>query len=239
MSDLLTSLGWLFPVSVFVTSFLASPHCVGMCGPLVLFMGSDRKKLVGYHLGRGLSYFSIGAGAGALGGTALKISTHPLVSFLFIIAFASMLTVVGWKTFTGRSLHFSVVGKLSKISGIFWKKSVSTNKPHFAAAALSGLFSIFLPCGHLYTFALGAAATGGALQGGLMMTAFWLGTLPALGFGLHYLRSRLNYLGPKAHKLFALILIATGLLSLGNFTSHLVSHYPLAPKEDPRSLRCH
>jgi sulfite exporter TauE/SafE len=42
------------------------------------------------------------------------------------------------------------------------------------------VFTPLLPCGWLYAFVLTAAGTGGVLSGLSVMTAFWLGTVPAL-----------------------------------------------------------
>jgi uncharacterized protein len=45
---------------------------------------------------------------------------------------------------------------------------------------VTGLLTALLPCGWLYLFALLAAGTGSAVIGALVMTAFWLGSVPAL-----------------------------------------------------------
>jgi sulfite exporter TauE/SafE len=50
-----------------------------------------------------------------------------------------------------------------------------------SGAAFSwGLISTWLPCGWLYVFAIAAAGAGGVAWGMLLMTAFWVGTLPLL-----------------------------------------------------------
>jgi sulfite exporter TauE/SafE len=52
--------------------------------------------------------------------------------------------------------------------------------PRSLHAAAIGLLSGFLPCGWLYLFVLAAAGTENARQGGSVMLAFWIGTLPIL-----------------------------------------------------------
>src|SRR5690606_10362020 len=52
--------------------------------------------------------------------------------------------------------------------------------PPAARATALGLLSALLPCGWLYAFVLGAAATGSALAGALVLLTFWSGTVPIL-----------------------------------------------------------
>jgi hypothetical protein len=52
--------------------------------------------------------------------------------------------------------------------------------PGLSRAFAIGLVTTWLPCGWLYLFVLVAAATASPLTAVLVMTAFWLGTLPAL-----------------------------------------------------------
>ena len=82
------------------------------------------------------------------------------------------------------------------------------------ACVTIGLLTTLLPCGWLYSFAITAAGTGSAWKGMLAMTAFWLGTLPALvlvGAGVK------RILGPMGRRLPALTcvaLVAAGLYTL-------------------------
>jgi len=55
-----------------------------------------------------------------------------------------------------------------------------TRLPGLSRAFAIGLVTTWLPCGWLYLFVLVAAATASPLTAVLVMTAFWLGTLPAL-----------------------------------------------------------
>jgi len=43
-----------------------------------------------------------------------------------------------------------------------------------------GVLSVLLPCGWLYAFVAVAAGTGSPFVGAAVMTAFWIGTVPAL-----------------------------------------------------------
>jgi hypothetical protein len=54
------------------------------------------------------------------------------------------------------------------------------NLPAGLRGLVVGLLTALLPCGWLYLFALLAASCGSAVQGALLMLAFWLGSVPAL-----------------------------------------------------------
>jgi sulfite exporter TauE/SafE len=82
-------------------------------------------------------------------------------------------------------------------------------------AGALGLLTTLLPCGWLYAFVVTAAGTGHPARGALVMTAFWLGTLPVMiGVGLGAQRM----FGPLRRRLpvvSAAALVVIGLLSIG------------------------
>jgi sulfite exporter TauE/SafE len=64
-----------------------------------------------------------------------------------------------------------------------------------AAAVPVGLVMGLLPCGFLYAIALAAAGRGSVVEGGLIMLAFGLGTLPAMllfGSAVHWLSATMR-----------------------------------------------
>jgi sulfite exporter TauE/SafE len=52
--------------------------------------------------------------------------------------------------------------------------------PGYQRGIAIGLVTGLLPCGWLYAFVVSAAGTGSIVSGALLMTAFWLGSVPAL-----------------------------------------------------------
>ncbi len=116
----------------------------------------------------------------------------------------------------GKSGHFRIPGNalIQKV----WLQMWSAPLPKQFLIFASGLFTVFLPCGHLYGFVLGAAAAGSATRGGLFMFVFWLSTVPALGFGTRFLQL---WLGHRSKRLAGAILIVAGIYSLATFASHL------------------
>ena len=80
-------------------------------------------------------------------------------------------------------------------------------------AGLIGLLTPLLPCGWLYAFVFAAAGTGTILGGGLLMAAFWLGTIPllaAIGATARLSLQKLG-LGRTLQAAMALIVLATGI----------------------------
>ncbi len=168
-------------VSVFIASIAGSLHCVGMCGGLVGLAGSSSRGpmmgQLGYHVGRGCGYLMLGAAAGAFGDLftsilrTLLIPSSPLGGGIALGVLATCLVCVyiwnvrrriGVVRIADRSLWSSWRERLAKVP-----------------VAL-GLCTAMLPCPWLYSFVLLAAAAGNTLAGVQVMTAFWLGTVPAL-----------------------------------------------------------
>jgi hypothetical protein len=215
--------------SVLIASLVGSPHCVGMCGPLVAMAMRDRDGVrggalahLGYHGGRLLSYVLLGLAAGALGGT-LNMGGSLLgfqrfaitASAIFLIAFGLHQLLKFWAP-AQRWLPKRKQGQGPGLLARWYftlSRRLGTVHPTTRSSAL-GLLSALLPCGWLYAFAAVAAGTGSAALGAFAMAAFWLGTVPLLAaFGLGIKR----LLGPLERHLpvvTALVLVATGLFVL-------------------------
>ncbi len=168
-------------------------HCAPMCGPFVLMQLAEpggglavqrvaTSALPGYQLGRLTTYLALGAAFGGLGGTAIEaVHWRPLAGALLALAALSFLgQALKSSGLSPASLPFAGVGAalvmplLRPIERLFRMRRL-----HLSGYAL-GLMLGFLPCGLLYTALLAAAATGGAVAGGLAMAAFAIGTMPAL-----------------------------------------------------------
>lgn len=224
MSDLfldvgfLSSLKWLVPVSVLGASLVGSPHCLAMCGPLALnFAREGRRGMMAYQIGRATSYTLAGSVAGALGGVGLGIHAPPWLSLLTLLMIALALIVSGTRAFTNRAWHLP----MPEIPRRFFQRILRGRFTPARSAYLGGMLTVFLPCGHLYGFLAGAMTTGSALGGAIFMVTFWLGTVPALGFGMGGL-GKLLQPGFKRHPRWAgTLLILAGLISLMAFAANL------------------
>ena len=163
-----------------------------------------------YHLGRGLTYTLVGIAAGALGQMldwggdivgiqllAARIVGGLMVAFgLISLTRLSLPTVRRWLE-SKRSLPSSSDQQAIQIHTRS-EQSYAPPKPDRITAVILrirpwvlglpvplraltvGLLTALLPCGWLYIFALLAAGTGSMLLGGLVMSAFWLGSVPLL-----------------------------------------------------------
>lgn len=163
-------------------------HCAAMCGPVVATVGlvaaprlGTRRALGGqllYHAGRVTTYACLG---GAMGLTGSFVNTagrlaglQDAVAVLAGVAMVGMglgaAGLFGW----ARRLE---QGASARVSAAVRAVLGGSGPGRFYAL---GLVLGFLPCGLSYSAFVGAAATGGPVQGLLFALAFALGTVPAL-----------------------------------------------------------
>lgn len=166
---------------IFLIGVLTSFHCVGMCGGITLSQVASGKtfsirsfSLFQYHLGRILSYTSVGVLLGAIGGFVTPGN-----------ALWGVVTLLGG---IGMAL-FALAGIMPRWFSKFHLPEIAATRQR-AEGLLGrrswwvGIINGFVPCGPLQGMQLFALASGSALKGGLSMLLFSLGTVPLLyGFG--------------------------------------------------------
>jgi sulfite exporter TauE/SafE len=175
-------------MSAFLVGLLGGGHCIGMCGGIVgavsMHLPQHKTKapfLLAYNAGRILSYAVAGAVAGLVGASSFFLQhILPIQHFLYGIS-SLMLIALGlylagfWHGIT----YVESAGKaIWKILQPYSKRyiPVQNAKQAFILGSLWG----WLPCGLVYSVLIAAIATGNPLNGGLLMLAFGLGTLPTL-----------------------------------------------------------
>jgi len=183
---------YLLLITAFSLGFLGSPHCAGMCGGIIGVVhsvvvnevGSKKKQVVyslAFNSGRLLSYSIAGMIAATLGSSLIGLigmeSSHAAMQMIagaFMLALG--LSIAGWWSGLSRIESFGLKfwGLLQPITTRFMPVRSKTQ------ALLLGSLWGWLPCGLVYTALLLVLATGDALQGGLTMLAFGLGTLPMM-----------------------------------------------------------
>ncbi len=172
----------------FMTGFLGSAHCIGMCGGLVsaLSLTADgRNSGIGFHLlynlGRTLTYGLIGVIVGLLGSAMAMKGSFQEVSRLLLIGSDILIIFIGlgsaglFSRLNVMSLEFAA--PIRKLSQAVAKLR---NYPPLLTALPLGLLFGFLPCGFLYAMAITAAGTASASGGAITMIAFGVGTMPSL-----------------------------------------------------------
>lgn len=170
------------------TALLGSGHCLGMCGGLVAALSLSPHGREGglffqlfYHLGRIATYTLLGVLVGWLGSTLALTTTLGAVTRSLLIFSDLFVIVLGlgtagfWKKYTLGQLEFQ--GQVRLLSGSIKRLRMI---PATASALPIGLLMGLLPCGFLYAMVLTAAQSASPVQGGLIMLAFGVGTIPAL-----------------------------------------------------------
>ncbi|TWT82666.1 hypothetical protein CA13_41290 [Planctomycetes bacterium CA13] len=209
-------------MAVFVASLIGSLHCIGMCGPLALWVtggGASRATITSYHLGRLATYMIAAVAAGILG--AAVSFGGDMVGFQSAAAKVAGILLVLVGLYRLALLHPRLSGFVTPSSGPSTVASVLQKaKPLIerrganGKAFLGGLITTWLPCGWLYLFVLVAAGTGSVVTAMVVMFAFWIGTLPALTtmlVGIQSLTPKLRSALPIAT---SLLLIVTGLYTV-------------------------
>lgn len=203
-------------LTLFLLGFFGGGHCVGMCGglssafALQLPPGLNRTGLIVLlNLGRISSYVFIGLLVGAIGqiGTSLD-QTRWLQNGLYLSA--NLLLLFLGLYLAGIS---SLATRIESIGRPVWKRLNPLLNRLLPIQSVPACFGVgmlwgWLPCGLVYSASLYALGSGNALEGGLYMLAFALGTLPnLLAMGLFAAQLK-NFLQRKTVRLAAGLLVA-------------------------------
>ena len=200
---------------------VGSGHCVAMCGPLLLAVGTpDRrvafsKRLLAVgssHAGRVATYAVLGAVAGAAGGAfTLAGLGRPLaigVGGLLLVAAAGP-AIAG----RARSTRWMDVAVSAGAAARRWQA-----RHRLAGPLVAGLANGLLPCGMVYAALATALAAATPGHAALTMTAFGLGTVPALAglsLGVAHVpcawRHRWARAAPVALALVGMLMLGRGL----------------------------
>jgi sulfite exporter TauE/SafE len=181
-------------VTALATGLLGSLHCAVMCGPLVTAGCSGRRGALGpYVLGRLVSYATVGAVLGHLGHEALMRVPLATMETMAVLLVAGYAATRGLRLLCRRA---SVAGGPGSPGGTGGARLVPLRPRPGARPGGSygawlasllprsglglGLVTGVLPCGLLVSAWLLAMATGQALGGALVMTAFAMASAPGL-----------------------------------------------------------
>jgi len=210
----------------FIAGLLSGVHCLGMCGGIVaaLSFGVDtqakRKQqvlfVILYNIGRISSYTIAGLIVGALGSVITQqFASHNLHKFLqsfsAIIMILMGLYLARW---------WLILTRLERAGGFLWRFIEPYARAlipirHAYQALLVGLLWGWLPCGLVYSMLTMSLTSSNALQGGLIMLSFGLGTLPnLLLIGLFATNLQRFMQHPAVRIIAGLLVIGMGVLLL-------------------------
>jgi len=201
---------------------VSSLHCVTMCGPLIavasapLQAGSPDRQgglqtlmgwQISYQLGRGVTYITIGVILGFAG--SMLSALFPARVFGGIIQIVVAAMFIGLALFA--LLRAKTVTAPSGGSGFgrLIRKFVTSGRA--SGMFVLGLLTGFLPCGVLYAAFARSLAADSPAQGGLLMFAFWFGSIPLLVVVGLASGSLLRTFGRHANVLVAMVMLLTGL----------------------------
>lgn len=188
VQDFSTAYG--LPVSLFLAGLFGGfTHCAGMCAPFVLAQtthGSNlqrlsSKLLLPYHLGRMTTYVALAVAVNAFINMAFLFSdvkiliAAPLLMLagtIFIItAFPQTAALFPW---AARLQIAPAFGAITRLSGAFMTDPTLVKR--YALGVLLG----FMPCGLVLSALLAAASAKTIFDAAFAMSAFTIGTIPAL-----------------------------------------------------------
>lgn len=175
-------------LAALITGLLGSVHCVGMCGGIVGSLTVELKKnnnnplgfIFLYNLGRIISYMFAGILIASIGESSSNLFSQNAqqigtwLSSVFMILLG--LYIAGW---------WKLLALLETAGSHLWQYiQPFSNKllpiKSYSQAFMLGALWGWLPCGMVYAMLVFALSSQDAVQGGLIMLAFGLGTLPTL-----------------------------------------------------------
>ena len=198
---------------IFGIGLLASFHCVGMCGGLVVTVSATSKKRFAphfqYNLGRFISYTVIG---GVLGGIGAFFAINPAFQTAITLIAAGFMVLMGLSLLTNNKYLKMIRVRTPKFIAKYIFNNSENKKPK--GPFLIGLFNGFMPCGPLQAMQLYALASGSFWSGAAAMAVYALGTIPLMfGFG-SFISSISNVKIKKIMQISGIIVIILGLLML-------------------------
>lgn len=221
----------------FVVGLAGSVHCAGMCGgivsafsmaqtprafPVAVVTLEERQapsgtlRAVCYNAGRIASYATAGAIAGGLAGgarTLAGLATWQAAGYWManlVLIVLGLYLMDAWRS-------LAVVEGLGQ--GLWrkirpWTSLLLPLDSPLKLLALGALWG-WLPCGMVYSVLLGAALTGSAGSGAVVMLAFGLGTLPLLlTMGAAGAGVRTALQTPLVRRASGLLVLAFGVLGI-------------------------
>ena len=216
---------WLSIGAALIAGLLGGVHCAAMCGGVAagvavsaraqnpreawaMALRSNLGRVTGYVLA-GLIVGGVGAGLlGLLRSDLLLLGARMLVGAVLVLVGLRML-------FPGSGFNL-----LAKPGAALWQRLAPLQRRLLPANTAPRQFALgllwgWLPCGLSLTLLSAAWLSADALQGGLIMAAFGLGTLPLM-VPLTYSGARtLRWLQKRAtRRIAASLVIASGLLTL-------------------------
>lgn len=183
MSEFFANLDYTVYTLALLTGFFGSGHCAGMCGALVagFFMKTEKKSVwpyIAYHFARISMYFIVGISAALLGVALVSTGIlghiqgilQVLIGFFVIILALGIVGLSPWQ-FSMKYMPTKVLNK------IFMS---AARRGSVLGASMGGMLNGLMPCPLTFAMAINATSAPSPVEGGLMMLALGVGTLPTV-----------------------------------------------------------
>ena len=193
--------------AAFLLGLMTSPHCLGMCGGILLGNCAQNRSpalaSLAYNVGRILSYTAIGGIFGALGTVIAYAMSVKSMVFTMVGLAVILIGLNLWGLLPG-------LASLFPLQPSFCQLPTQTRKRFAGKPLVIGLLTGLMPCASLYAMWLHAVSGGSAVYGAETMLAFALGTAPLL-----FLFGALGALIPKKWNKYFLKASAVLVTSMG------------------------
>ncbi len=180
-------------ISLLLLGLSGTGHCIGMCGPLVIAFPGKAGNMGAhfcYHAGRIATYTGVGVLMGSVGLVVAKLASVAGYDSLIMVARIQLV----FSLLAGIFLLIFGLVQLGILREPVWlyivNPSILPGYRYFVRSpsrkagpllmVLTGLFMGFLPCGLSFAAFSRALAASRPLEGGLLLFAFGIGTLPGL-----------------------------------------------------------
>lgn len=215
----------------FLMGLFGSLHCALMCGPIMLGMPFQNRKMFGatihflaYQIGRILTYTLLGFLVGCVGNTIKLFSNQQSLSLtvgILLILFTLLQFMPKYVSFFV-AMQSRLITPISELMGRIFKLPFWG----FFAGMLNGI----IPCGMVYLALATAIANGNWAGGATFMFLFGLGTTPLMmlvSLGGIFLKKHFSFSSQKLIPWFTLLVGAMLILRAANLGIPYLSPAPM------------
>ncbi len=230
--------------SAFVLGLLGSFHCIGMCGPIAFMLPVDRtntykkvSQIVIYHIGRLLAYTIIGLVFGLIGKSLYIFGFQQQLTIIIGILMI-LVVVIPDKVFNKYQISKPIYSSISKLKSALGSALKRKTADTFLTI---GFLNGFLPCGLVYMALFGAIASANALEGGLYMVVFGLGTIPLMTTVIYFSHLLKGTVRQKIQKAIPVFIVFIGALFILRGLGLGIPYLSPAPVYDlvSNTIDCH
>lgn len=195
---------------------LGSIHCVGMCGGIVAALSMSQKNggmsgIFTYHFGRLFTYSILGATMGTIGSmTVYNAGLSNVQNYISIIT-GGLIIIFALQTGGWISAKYSYLSKISIPSKLL---KGAAKQGSITSWGLVGLVNGILPCGIVYAALALSIKQADLFNGGILMFAFGLGTIPAMTIFCIIIRRMSPAIKGRFLKVSSIVIILFGFFTI-------------------------